>query len=1119
MPDPSTTPGAVFLSYASQDAEAAQRICTALRAAGLEVWFDQSELRGGDAWDAKIRSQIAQCALFVPLISATTQGRREAYFRLEWKLAEERTHLMAEGTPFLLPVTIDATTERGALVPKSFLAVQWTKLPGGETPPAFAERIRRLLEGEAPPAAAASAPGPARAPAKPAWLRYGWMAVGLVFALVYAVRPLFQSTRRAEPRPAETPPAAAPAAASQTEARRLAQRARAVFDATSQVRADLESAEQLYQKAVALDPTDADVWGVGAEIDAGFYLFGYDVTEVRAGQAQLKAARALKLDPESVEARFAQAMVLAYVVAKPDVLPEAERLVDQVLQVRPDDRRVILVKGAIMEDLGRTDEAAQCYRRVNDPWAEGYAYLFAGRYDEADAVAERGLQAGYAARDTESGAGNIRQGLLLKLWTNLRGREDLDAAQAAMDRLPPAELLEDEAVCWAFELRMLRREPDKAIEVMQKFPRDWLTPRVDQDGPLKAYNLGRAHLLAGRPEAAEVEWRSALRQVEERLATQANDPGIQNWRALLQARLGQPAEAERSLRLAEQLEKLPRGKVTRYNLETNLLLGRREAVLEALPGIIRSERIGTALHILLRYDPLYDPLRPDPRFAALLQDTSIWPSRRTQHGIASFAAPPVAAAPAADDKSVAVLAFANLSDDRSNEYFSDGVSEELLNVLAKVPGLKVTARTSSFHFKGKDTPIPEIASQLGVAYVVEGSVRKAGDKVRITAQLIKAADGFHVWSDTFTRDLKDIFAVQDEIAGLIAQNLQLRMGIAVPAARRAVNPEAHQLVLEGRYFWNLRTTEGFDRAEAAFTKATELDPQFAQAYAGLADVGWVRTVYASYAGRNYVPGNSGEAAQRAIELDPLLAEAYPAAAAALQWAGRLPEAEVVFKKAIILNPNYALGHHWHALMLEGQGRLDDALAEIEQAIQLDPLSATAHATRARFLFMAGRVAEALAADDKALSLRPGFFFSTGIRAQALLSAGRREEALSLARAIVSQAGLELRYVADAAAISVLRTLGHEAEAVAHAEKLLLCLPADSFMRGLVLAALDRWDEATPYLERTPRGMCEIFYWNPLWDRWRDDPRFGRLLTKLNCGEEYKVARATLARMQQTQETK
>ena len=139
--------GAVFLSYASQDAEAAKRICDSLRAAGVEVWFDQSELVGGDAWDQKIRKQIRECALVIPVISKTTQARREAYFRLEWKLADERTHLMAKGTPFLLPVTIDETGDRDALVPDSFVAIQWTKAPGGEVPLSFCARVKNLLEG------------------------------------------------------------------------------------------------------------------------------------------------------------------------------------------------------------------------------------------------------------------------------------------------------------------------------------------------------------------------------------------------------------------------------------------------------------------------------------------------------------------------------------------------------------------------------------------------------------------------------------------------------------------------------------------------------------------------------------------------------------------------------------------------------------------------------------------------------------------------------------------------------------------------------------------------------------------------------------------------------------
>src|SRR5579885_2414444 len=142
-----TPPGAVFLSYAREDADAARRIADALRGFGVEVWFDQSELRGGDAWDQKIRRQIRECALFMPVVSANTQARREGYFRLEWKLADDRTHLMAKGTPFLVPVCIDDTKDWDALVPDSFMSVQWTRLPGGETTESFCSRVVHLLEG------------------------------------------------------------------------------------------------------------------------------------------------------------------------------------------------------------------------------------------------------------------------------------------------------------------------------------------------------------------------------------------------------------------------------------------------------------------------------------------------------------------------------------------------------------------------------------------------------------------------------------------------------------------------------------------------------------------------------------------------------------------------------------------------------------------------------------------------------------------------------------------------------------------------------------------------------------------------------------------------------------
>lgn len=468
-----------------------------------------------------------------------------------------------------------------------------------------------------------------------------------------------------------------------------------------------------------------------------------------------------------------------------------------------------------------------------------------------------------------------------------------------------------------------------------------------------------------------------------------------------------------------------------------------------------------------------------------------------------------------DAKSIAVLAFANLSRDPDNEYFSDGISEELLNLLAKVPGLKVSARTSSFHFKGKDTPIPEIARQLGVAYVVEGSVRKSGSQVRITAQLINAADGFHLWSDTFTRELKDIFAVQDEIAGLVARSLQLKLSSAVRPALE-VYPEAHRLVLEGRHFWTQRTEAGFDRAEDAFRRALVIDPKYAPAHAGLADVFAVRTWYKSQSG-----GIAGidsmriaaAEAELALELDPSLAGAHAALAVVSYIEHRWVDSEGRFKQAFKLNSNYAVAYHWHAHLLAARGQLDAALEELGRSITLDPFSFVTLVIYASQLNFARRYEDVLAITDRALALRSTVIAPLfGARACALLALGRKDEALASAR-MVKQEGLWwMRWWACEEALFVMMQAGATKEAVELHSKWQRELEPEDTLRGPMLKAMGRFEEALPFLERSPTTLYSRFYYLPIWDDVRDDPRFHRLISKLGCEAEYKLGRETLARM-------
>jgi TolB-like protein/cytochrome c-type biogenesis protein CcmH/NrfG len=524
---------AIFLSYASQDAEVARRICDALQALGLEVWFDQSALRGGDAWDASIRRQIKECALFVPVVSANTQAREEGYFRREWNLAVNRTLDMADDKAFLLPVVIDATIDVNARVPEKFREVQWMHLPAGEAPAAFAERVRRLLSGD-------------EAPSLPI-----------------------------------APPRAVPATA---------------------------------------------------------------------------------------------------------------------------------------------------------------------------------------------------------------------AAAAAHE--PP---------------------------------------------------------------------------------------------------------------------------------------------------------------------------------------------------------------------SIAVLPFVNRSRDEEDEYFSDGLADELLNVLAKIRGLRVAARSSAFTFKGKGATVAEVGRALNVATVLEGSVRKAGSRMRISVQLVKVADGYQLWSETYDRTLEDIFAVQDDIAQAVVKELRATLLGEAPGAKsgqevtaevaaavkgRGADPEAHRLFLQARHFIDRTTREDTTKGIAYLNEALALEPEFALAW------GELGRAYASEANWGWAIAADGferarEAVARALALEPDLAEGH----AVMGWVQMMLDrdwrgAEASYRRAVELAPGNAVVLHQASILAGSLGRLDEAVGLARRAVEQDPLSASAYFFFGLTLWTADRPAEAVAALRKALELAPQRAATRAWLSIVLLGQGRGDEALA-----------------------------------------------------------------------------------------------------------------------------
>ncbi len=321
------------------------------------------------------------------------------------------------------------------------------------------------------------------------------------------------------------------------------------------------------------------------------------------------------------------------------------------------------------------------------------------------------------------------------------------------------------------------------------------------------------------------------------------------------------------------------------------------------------------------------------------------------------------------EKSIAVLPFVNMSDDKTNEYFSDGISEELLNLLAKIPQLKVTARVSSFSFKGKEVDIPEIARRLGVAHVLEGSVRKAGDQVRITAQLIHAADGFHVWSETYDRKVDDIFKIQDEVAGKVVKELKLSL-LEPPPKARTTDPKAYALYLQAKELARHMNAAAFEQSDAFYHQVLEIDPRYGPAWNGLAgnlvdkaDDGVVSSPE-GYA-------RAREAAEKALAIDPDYAPAHARLGRIALFENDLAGAANHFERALTLDPTDLDVLQDAAFFLFDLGRMDEAVALQQAVVRRDPVNTTSLHYLGVYQRFSGRYDEAIAAFRTALSLNPG----------------------------------------------------------------------------------------------------------------------------------------------------
>ena len=344
-------------------------------------------------------------------------------------------------------------------------------------------------------------------------------------------------------------------------------------------------------------------------------------------------------------------------------------------------------------------------------------------------------------------------------------------------------------------------------------------------------------------------------------------------------------------------------------------------------------------------------------------------------------------------RSIAVLPFENLSHDEEQTFFADGITDELITDLAKISALRVISRTSVMRYKGTSKPIPEVARELNVDAVVEGTVSGSGNHVSLRAQLIRAEPEGHIWAESYDRPRGDLVSLQAELAQDIAGAIRIKLSPQQEtfARKGPINPEAHELYLRGRYFWNKRNPEGNQKAFEYFQKAIEKDPNYAFGYAGLADA---YVFSGSKLPRNVAWLKAKETAEKALSLDPGLAEAHATLGLiAPQWSWDWHEADRELKRAIELNPNFATAYQWHAeIYLASMGRMDEAIAEMRKAEQLDPLSPIIATDVGKLLMYARRYDEAEAQLKKALELDPEFSQAHGFLSGVYLEEGLYDEA-------------------------------------------------------------------------------------------------------------------------------
>jgi len=459
------------------------------------------------------------------------------------------------------------------------------------------------------------------------------------------------------------------------------------------------------------------------------------------------------------------------------------------------------------------------------------------------------------------------------------------------------------------------------------------------------------------------------------------------------------------------------------------------------------------------------------------------------------------------ERSIVVLPFLDMSPTGDQEYFSDGLAEDVINALTHIKDFRVAARTSAFSFKGEQIDAREIGRKLNVNTVLEGSVQKAGDRLRITAQLINAHDGYHLWSEQYDRVMADVFSIQDEITWAIVDALKIEL---LDRERSAVSKkhtedlDAYHLYLKGRYHWNRSTTEEFWRAIDLYKEAIERDPTYALAYAGLADA------YASLgdAGHSAISpkeafSNAKAAVQKALNLDEALSEAHASMGHLRMHEFAWSEAEREFKRAIELNPNYATAYRFLAHFFAAVGRLREAIVTQEKARDLDPVSLGTLTDLGVLSYFAREYDQAIEQYSKVLEMDPGFTRAYVTLGSAYAKMGMHDEAIGIIQKAIEVSGDRMKLAALGRAYAVAGRTDEALQVIDDLKALSEERYVTPYAFTLIYASMGENDEAMTWLRRAcDEGVSDLIYLkvDPFLDNLREDPRFAVLLKKVGLEE-------------------